>query len=218
MPFWQALQTADRLMRQKGYGPLSVTDGFRSYAAQVDVKRRKPNLAATPGRSVHGIGYAADLKLSSAQQRWLEKNGAKYGLYRPISYEPWHWQYKPPKGDGGYVTPNDYGRKPGDRGQAPHGMQPELWRAWSSANREMVANGFPPLDVESAYRSPSEQRQLRKQQPELATTVDKSAHTVGMAVDARPDSDLQLEFFRRLAPRHGLMPTDEPWHFNLDPR
>lgn len=94
---WAALVKANSGMKAAGLGTFSITDGWRSYAAQVDVKRRKPNYAATPGNSIHGLGYAADLKLTKAQQQWLYKNGSKYGLYAGAGFskEPWHWQYMP---------------------------------------------------------------------------------------------------------------------------
>jgi len=83
-------------MKAAGLGTFSITDGFRSYAAQVDVKRRKPNLAATPGRSIHGLGLAADIKATRAQKEWLHKNGARFGLYAPIfKKEDWHFQLLP---------------------------------------------------------------------------------------------------------------------------
>lgn len=91
---WSALQRAFSDMKSAGLGTPGITDGFRSYAQQVDVKRRKGRLAATPGRSVHGIGYAADLSLDAKQQAWLEKNGARYGLRR-LPSESWHWQLDP---------------------------------------------------------------------------------------------------------------------------
>lgn len=93
-PFWQALGAANAALKAAGLGTFGITDGWRSYDAQVDVKKRKPNLAATPGRSVHGIGLAADLRLSSAQLKWLKANGAKYGLIN-LPSESWHWQLDP---------------------------------------------------------------------------------------------------------------------------
>jgi hypothetical protein len=42
--------------------PLGVTDSYQSYASQVDVKRRKPGLAATPGTSSQGV--AVDVVVS----------------------------------------------------------------------------------------------------------------------------------------------------------
>jgi zinc D-Ala-D-Ala carboxypeptidase len=86
---------------------LRLTDSYRSYAAQVDVARRKgiygvrqPNgrlgLAARPGTSNHGVGAAVDVNLpaSPGAERWLRANAARFG-YRTIPREPWHWEYKP---------------------------------------------------------------------------------------------------------------------------
>jgi hypothetical protein len=97
--FWSDLSAAFSAMKSAGLGTPGVTDGFRSLAGQYDVKRRKGPLAATPGNSVHGLGLAADLNLSPAQQRWLERNGAKFGIGR-LPSEPWHFQLLP----GAYKT------------------------------------------------------------------------------------------------------------------
>jgi hypothetical protein len=78
------------------------TDTFRSYASQVELKERKPSLAATPGTSIHGIGYAVDWDNDRADwpviQRALWKHGAEFGLVHPFSdptREEWHWQLIP---------------------------------------------------------------------------------------------------------------------------
>lgn len=97
---WDALQQANTALAKAGLGTFGITDGWRSLSAQVDLKKRKPTLAATPGRSVHGIGLAADLNLTSKQQKWLEANGAKYGLAR-LPSEAWHWQLLPSVWNGG---------------------------------------------------------------------------------------------------------------------
>lgn len=88
---WNALQGIFSDMEKAGLGRPGITDGWRSYAAQVDLKKKKPKLAATPGKSVHGLGYAADLDLNPQQQRFMEANAQTYGLAR-LSNEPWHWQ------------------------------------------------------------------------------------------------------------------------------
>ena len=78
---------------------LGITDSYRSYAAQVDVKRRKPNLAATPGKSNHGWGLAFDMSFGSNMNtpgfKWMQQNAAKYGFKGPLQrpFEPWHWEY-----------------------------------------------------------------------------------------------------------------------------
>ena len=77
---------------------IGVTDSYRSYAAQVDVARRKGlykhgGLAATPGTSKHGWGLAVDVKVDRAGQNWLQKNASQYGFHT-IPREPWHWEYR----------------------------------------------------------------------------------------------------------------------------
>ena len=81
---------------------LSCTDSYRSIEEQIDLKNRKPNLSATPGKSVHGWGFAVDLSLGlppkafgNSVSEWLKSNAADYGWYlgRPKD-EPWHWVYR----------------------------------------------------------------------------------------------------------------------------
>ena len=84
---------------------LCVTDSYRDYAAQVDVFRRKPNLAATPGRSQHGWGRAVDLcggvqQYGSPAYVWLKQNAGGFGFVHPdwaepdgTKPEPWHWEF-----------------------------------------------------------------------------------------------------------------------------
>ena len=94
---WTALMKANAAMKAAGLGEFKITDGWRSYESQVSLKKKKPSLAATPGKSIHGLGLAADLQLSKAQQQWLYANGAKFGLYAGAGFnrEPWHWQLLP---------------------------------------------------------------------------------------------------------------------------
>ena len=44
---------------------LTLTDSYRDYDEQVDLKRRKPSLSATPGKSVHGWGFAVDVAVGT---------------------------------------------------------------------------------------------------------------------------------------------------------
>jgi hypothetical protein len=80
--------------------PIVVTDGYRSYEAQVDVKARKPHLAATPGTSQHGWGIAVDLDTGATDMAWFHANAGAYGWVLPAwarpggsKPEPWHWEY-----------------------------------------------------------------------------------------------------------------------------
>ena len=47
-------------------------------------------MIALPGRSLHQHGYAIDLARDPVAEAWLHKNAGKFGLYYPMSYEPWH--------------------------------------------------------------------------------------------------------------------------------
>lgn len=70
-------------------GHLSITDGFRTWAQQVALYAAKPGLAARPGHSKHQLGLAADLAGSLGLAHMLAR---LFGLYFPMSYEPWHIQ------------------------------------------------------------------------------------------------------------------------------
>lgn len=87
---------ASRLMaliaevKKRGHN-VQIGSGWRSYAQQVTLKKSKPHLAATPGRSNHGWGLAADLRYSSREARDLmHKLAPQFGLRYPMAYEPWH--------------------------------------------------------------------------------------------------------------------------------
>lgn len=85
--------------------PLCVTDSYRDYGGQIDVFRRKPELAATPGRSQHGWGLAVDLgcgvqTFDSEAYRWMQLNAGQFGWIHPSwaqqggsRPEAWHWEY-----------------------------------------------------------------------------------------------------------------------------
>lgn len=106
--------------------PLSVSEGYRSYTTQkaIFTSRNSPHtkpqhndtewagkywtrkpgtsLAAIPGTSVHGWALAVDFganvqKAGTAEKKWADANGPKYGWY-PVgnSYgEPWHFEFTP---------------------------------------------------------------------------------------------------------------------------
>jgi LAS superfamily LD-carboxypeptidase LdcB len=85
--------------------PLSVSDSYRSYAAQVACVRVKGYLCATPGTSNHGRGVAVDLAggiqtFGTAQHRWMAENAGQFGWDLPdwasaggSKPEAWHWEY-----------------------------------------------------------------------------------------------------------------------------
>ena len=87
-------------------GGLCVTDSYRSYAAQVDVYRRKPGLAAVPGNSNHGFGIAVDFcggiqRFGSGAHEWMVANAGRFGWVHPSwaqqggsKPEAWHWEFQ----------------------------------------------------------------------------------------------------------------------------
>ena len=97
----------DGAYRQAFGRAMCVTDSYRDYPSQVDVFRRKPSLAATPGRSRHGFGEAVDLcggveSFESDRHRWMQHNATRYGFAHPAwarangsRPEPWHWEFQP---------------------------------------------------------------------------------------------------------------------------
>ncbi len=101
----QAFDQLSALRRAQTGGPLCVTDSYRDYAGQVAVFAAKPSLAATPGRSQHGLGLAVDLcggveRFASESFSWMKANAPSYGFVHPAwaepgggKPEPWHWEY-----------------------------------------------------------------------------------------------------------------------------
>jgi hypothetical protein len=101
----RAFDALSRARQGVSGAPLCVTDSYRDYAGQVDVFRRKPELAATPGRSQHGWGLAVDLGcgvqgFGSEPHRWMQANAHLFGWIHPTwaqrggsRPEAWHWEY-----------------------------------------------------------------------------------------------------------------------------
>lgn len=84
---------------------LTVTDSYRSYAAQVACSRSKGRLCAAPGTSNHGRGVAVDLgsgieRFGSKQHVWMVNHAGEFGWTLPdwasrsgSKPEPWHWEF-----------------------------------------------------------------------------------------------------------------------------
>jgi D-alanyl-D-alanine dipeptidase len=77
---------------------LTCTDSYRTLDQQIELKRLKPDWSATPGRSIHGWGFAVDVSVGMPQKafgptvlQWLNDNGPPLGWFlgRPKD-EPWH--------------------------------------------------------------------------------------------------------------------------------
>lgn len=78
---------------------LGVTGAYRTLQRQIELKKEKPTLAATPGKSNHGWGLAFDMdfgsNVNSPGFQWMAKNARRFGISGPLPspYEPWHWTY-----------------------------------------------------------------------------------------------------------------------------
>jgi len=85
---------------------ICITSGYRTFARQQSLKRERGYFAATPGRSQHGWGLAADLcsgesRSGTVEWKWMEQNAPVYGWDNPDwarrggsgPYEPWHWEF-----------------------------------------------------------------------------------------------------------------------------
>ncbi|MEO7904835.1 MAG: phage tail tip lysozyme [Candidatus Saccharimonadales bacterium] len=91
---------------------IEFTDSYRSIDVQKDLKERKPYLAATPGKSNHGWGFAVDFgskdhqhTYNSKEYKWMQENAGKFGWVNPEwaqefdqdgtpnKQESWHWEW-----------------------------------------------------------------------------------------------------------------------------
>jgi len=91
-----------------------ITDHYRSIERQMKLKRDKPSLAATPGKSMHGWGLALDINngnrgVFNPFLQFLKKNAYKFNIYALAKVkgdafyaqgfwngEEWHWEYRGP--------------------------------------------------------------------------------------------------------------------------
>lgn len=103
----QALTDLNQDFRAQFGRDICITGGYRTFASQQSLKARKGALAATPGRSQHGWGLAADLcgaesRSGTTEWQWMDQNGPIYGWENPAwarpggagAYEPWHWEFQ----------------------------------------------------------------------------------------------------------------------------
>lgn len=75
---------------------LGLNSGFRTnaeqtylYGCSISKSCNNGNPAAAPGYSNHQSGIAVDLTTSS----WLAANAGRFGFYRTVPSEPWHYEY-----------------------------------------------------------------------------------------------------------------------------
>ena len=97
-----ALAELNHLFKLRFGRNVCLTSTYRTYAAQVRVKRERGYLAATPGTSNHGWGIALDLCRTDYRGEygdWWRANAPAFGWHNPdwakkrSLYEPWHWEF-----------------------------------------------------------------------------------------------------------------------------
>lgn len=100
----RALSELNKAFKDKFGQNLAITDAYRDYATQVQLKATKGFLAATPGYSNHGWGLALDIgnlgPEGSTRHRWLREHGPAFGWQHPSwaridgrKSEAWHWEF-----------------------------------------------------------------------------------------------------------------------------
>jgi hypothetical protein len=83
------------LMRMMAAAPghVTINSGARTNAEQAALYAKDPSLAAKPGSSWHERGLAADLAFADDNtKRWAHAHAGEFGLFFPMSWEPWHIQ------------------------------------------------------------------------------------------------------------------------------
>jgi D-alanyl-D-alanine carboxypeptidase-like protein len=98
-PAARAFGSMDAAARAAGHD-LHVNSGYRTYGEQAALyqayRNGTGNLAAAPGRSTHGLGLSADIRVTDpATLRWLRANAARYGFVNDVPSEAWHWTWRP---------------------------------------------------------------------------------------------------------------------------
>jgi Lysozyme like domain len=74
-------------------GHVGINSLARSNAEQAALYAKDPTIAAKPGSSWHEKGLAADLGFADDNtKRWMHAHAGEYGLFFPMSWEPWHIQ------------------------------------------------------------------------------------------------------------------------------
>jgi len=97
----------DAFRAAKGYN-ITINDGYRDFAAQVEAKRVYGAEAATPGTSNHGWAVAIDVGTRAFRRiafdddtwNWLNANAGRFGWAQPAWArrngslpEAWHWEF-----------------------------------------------------------------------------------------------------------------------------
>jgi hypothetical protein len=166
-------------------GRVTINSGYRSVEKQQQLweaalkKYGDPEVAdnwvARPGKSHHNKGIAADLGFADAAARqWVHANAAKFGLFFPMEWEPWHIE---PMGlnanadPGAYTTPPTGFENPASKvvAEDPHDPDVQFKRLMG-----VMFHGEQPDGADSpGMDSPSQEAMASPQVPGPGTEIEQ---------------------------------------------
>jgi hypothetical protein len=126
---------------------IAINSGFRSHEEQKALHDRAEQQhpgeankwAAQPGTSWHEFGYAADLRFADdTTLQWAHDHAEEYGLFFPMSWEPWHIQPLWTKGR----KVSDAAPPTGGTTQPPEDLPPEKEEIKSTTNPDPLGRIF----------------------------------------------------------------------------
>jgi hypothetical protein len=113
-------QGNDKVISKKGVNISATSQAALFALAQKKCKCTDPGTVFPPGQSQHGDGLAVDFptgtnfpvstyksKLDPVFYKWMNANAYKFGFVRTLSFEEWHFEYRPGDYQYTYVDPFD---------------------------------------------------------------------------------------------------------------
>lgn len=207
-------QMADEYKAKTGK-PLVINDAFRTREQQAEGYRRKPNLVAPPGHSLHEKGMAMDIDEGQAAD--LDRLGLfeKYGFYRPMmtkapgkKYEPWHIQLLAKAGE-------ILGPSAAEAGQGRYVFEDEAKGKPKPQGRYVFeAEPLPEQDPYAGFGSPVYPERPTRTGKEISGTYEdwitdprqqiplKQRQLEADIEEGRPSADTLAQFGTKVEPKH----------------
>lgn len=177
-----ALRSAVERMIDESDGKLTLTSGYRSVEEQQalwDASDKSGVYVGKPGESHHNTGKAADI---GGDMDYLDANAARYGLYRPMSWEKWHVELA--DGEGSEYNPEAHGTAPAGYVAKPKNFMGALMS---------MMGGGPSVTGQPAFARQIAGAKAKRTDPQVQGSVQ--ARMPGAPVAAGPE-DTMLDAFR----------------------